>query len=372
MAVSKQPGDLAARHHQRARDHPRRHQQLYGVTFDPSCIAAGQQALPHSAPAPPAHALQCFDATSPSSARSPTLGRRHCIVFSTGYQANLGMIAGLASRRTPSISTPTAFSIYDGCTCRALSSSASATMIPRSRSPPCPRRSTKVAAWWCSRASTRWSATGRTPAEFIDRAPRGQLLVDEAHSFGVLGPWPRPCRGGRPRGGMRFHCRHLLQEHRLPLAASAPATTDVRAAALRHAALHVHCLIVACQHRHLAPGPARPQGEAGIARAHRCQFRAAVQRLPGAWSGHRCGVPAGRRRPLPRRDVPLRHVEPASRPCVYVNMAIPPSTPGGLCLLRCVGLAAHPPTTSTRSSRCSVRWWCRRAAWSTVDLGSRQ
>ena len=100
--------------------------------------------------------------TSPSSARSPTLGRRHCIVFSTGYQANLGMIAGLARPKdTIYLDADLHFSIYDGCTCRALSSSASATMIPRISIAALPAPITKVAAWWCSRASTRWSATGR-------------------------------------------------------------------------------------------------------------------------------------------------------------------------------------------------------------------
>ena len=42
-----------------------------------------------------------------------------------------------------------------------------------------------------------------------------QLVVDEAHSFGVLGPeWPRSRRRGGPRGRRRFHRRHVLQEHR--------------------------------------------------------------------------------------------------------------------------------------------------------------
>ena len=35
------------------------------------------------------------------------------------------------------------------------------------------------------------------------------------------------------------------------------------------------------------------------------------------------------------------HVARAARAGVYVNMAIPPGTPGGLCLLRCSVSAAH-------------------------------
>ena len=45
------------------------------------------------------------------------LGKRHCIVFSTGYQANLGMIAGLAGPKdTIYLDADSHSSIYDGCT----------------------------------------------------------------------------------------------------------------------------------------------------------------------------------------------------------------------------------------------------------------
>src|SRR4029079_18276142 len=91
-----------------------------GVTFEPSCIAAGQQAL-----------AQFGTGTTGSRIANGTydlhlalereiasfLGRRHCIVFSTGYQANLGMISGLAGPKdTIYLDADSHSSIYDGCT----------------------------------------------------------------------------------------------------------------------------------------------------------------------------------------------------------------------------------------------------------------
>src|SRR5690349_1425172 len=70
-----------------------------GITFDQDCITAGQEAL----------ALYGTGTTGSRIANGSYaihqelerefarfLDRRHCIVFTTGYQANLGMIAGLA------------------------------------------------------------------------------------------------------------------------------------------------------------------------------------------------------------------------------------------------------------------------------------
>jgi 8-amino-7-oxononanoate synthase len=45
------------------------------------------------------------------------LGMKQCIVFSTGYQANLGMMAGLAGPKdTIFLDADSHSSIYDGCT----------------------------------------------------------------------------------------------------------------------------------------------------------------------------------------------------------------------------------------------------------------
>ena len=122
VGVTNEPHALAdPRHHQRPRDHPRRHQQLYGhdvraglhrrrarrrsTAFGTgttgSRIANGTYAMHRELE----RELASF------------LGRKHCIVFTTGYQANLGMIAGLAGPKdTIYLDADSHSSIYDGCT----------------------------------------------------------------------------------------------------------------------------------------------------------------------------------------------------------------------------------------------------------------
>ena len=70
-----------------------------GITFDADCIAAGQAALDEfgtgttgSRIANGTYAMH----KALEAELAQFLGRKHCIVFTTGYQANLGMLAGLA------------------------------------------------------------------------------------------------------------------------------------------------------------------------------------------------------------------------------------------------------------------------------------
>ena len=92
--------DLAdARHHQRRETILAGTNNYMGMTFDPSCIAAGQQALAAFGTGTTGSRIAngTYDMHLALEREiADFLGRRHCIVFSTGYQANLGMIAGLA------------------------------------------------------------------------------------------------------------------------------------------------------------------------------------------------------------------------------------------------------------------------------------
>ena len=165
-----------------------------GITFDPDCIAAGKKALDEfgtgttgSRIANGTFALH----TELEREIADFLGRKHCIVFTTGYQANLGMMPGSRARGTPSTSTPTRIPrSTTAARCRAPGSCASATTMPP----------TSTSAW---RAASRGGRPQLVVLEGIysmlgDRAPLAdfvevkkkhgfQLLVDEAHSFGVLG-----------------------------------------------------------------------------------------------------------------------------------------------------------------------------------------
>src|SRR3990172_5628082 len=69
-----------------------------GITFDADCVKAGQQAMAEfgtgttgSRIANGTYALH----KQLEAELAKFLNRKHCIVFTTGYQANLGMLAGL-------------------------------------------------------------------------------------------------------------------------------------------------------------------------------------------------------------------------------------------------------------------------------------
>lgn len=164
-----------------------------GITFDPDCIAAGQEAL----------ALHGTGTTGSRIANgsyamhrdlenelASFLNRKHCIMFTTGYQANLGMLAGLAGPKdTIYLDADSHSSIYDGCTL-------SGAKLVRFRHNDAVDLDKRLA-----RSEDEggrlvvlegiYSMLGdRAPlAEFVEvKKKHGfQLLVDEAHSFGVLG-----------------------------------------------------------------------------------------------------------------------------------------------------------------------------------------
>src|SRR5262245_54788591 len=91
-----------------------------GITFDKDCIEAGQRALTEfgtgttgSRIANGTYSLH----VELEKTLAECLNRRDCIVFTTGYQANLGMLAGLAGPKdTIFLDADSHSSIYDGCT----------------------------------------------------------------------------------------------------------------------------------------------------------------------------------------------------------------------------------------------------------------
>ena len=166
-----------------------------GITFDKECVEAGQRALAEfgtgttgSRIANGTYSLH----VELESNLAEFLNRKHCIVFTTGYQANLGMLAGLAGPKdTIFLDADSHSSIYDGCTLSGA----------------------KLVRFRHNDAGDLAKRLGRLEGEeggrlvvlegiysmLGDRAPLDefvavkkqygfQLLVDEAHSFGVLGP----------------------------------------------------------------------------------------------------------------------------------------------------------------------------------------
>jgi 8-amino-7-oxononanoate synthase len=165
-----------------------------GITFEPSVIAAGKKALDEFGTGTTGSRIAngsfaMHKALEQSLAKF--LGLKHCIVFTTGYQANLGMLSGLAGPKdTIYLDADSHSSIYDGCTL-------SGAKLVRFRHNDAADLDKRMA-----RDDTEggrlvvlegiYSMLGdRAPlADFVALKKKHdfQLLVDDAHSFGVLGP----------------------------------------------------------------------------------------------------------------------------------------------------------------------------------------
>jgi 8-amino-7-oxononanoate synthase len=166
-----------------------------GITFDPRCIAAGKKALDEFGTGTTGSRIANGSFAMHKKLEhdlAEFLNLKHCIVFTTGYQANLGMLSGLAGPNdTIYLDADSHSSIYDGCTL-------SGAKLVRFRH--------NDAADLDKRLARNEGGTGgnlvvlegiysmlgdRAPlADFVALKKKHdfQLVVDDAHSFGVLGP----------------------------------------------------------------------------------------------------------------------------------------------------------------------------------------
>jgi 7-keto-8-aminopelargonate synthetase-like enzyme len=321
-----------------------------GITFDKECIEAGQRAL-----------AEFGTGTTGSRIANGTyslhvgleknlaefLNRRHCIVFTTGYQANLGMLAGLAGPKdTIFLDADSHSSIYDGCTL----SGAKLVRFRHNDAGDLARRLARLEGDEGGRLVVLegiYSMLGdRAPLnEFVDvKKQYGfQLLVDEAHSFGVLGPNGRGLademgleeevdfivgtfsKSIGAIGGFGAGNHHMFDTLRY---ASRPymftASPSPSAVATANAAL-----------RRLKAEPER-----------RVRITRNSQRLFDGFKA--LGLELGCDRVSP--VIAVRCPDETSTVImwnallaagVYVNFAVPPGTPGKACLLRCSVSAAH-------------------------------
>ena len=322
-----------------------------GITFDAGCIQAGKDALDQfgtgttgSRIANGSYALH----TALEVELAAFLNRKHCIVFTTGYQANLGMLSGLAGPKdTIYLDADSHSSIYDGCTL-------SGAKLVRFRHNDAADLDKRL-----SRGDGNGEGGKLVVLEGIysmlgDRAPLAdfvavkkqhgfQLLVDEAHSFGVLG---RHGRGLADEAGLEAeadfivgtfsksvgaiggfgagdhplfeYLRYAMRPYMFT-ASSSPASVATSLAAIRKLA-------------------AEPQ--------RRERLRENSARL---FQGFKAlGLELGCDQVSPVIAVKCAD-EPSTivmwnallKSGVYVNIALPPGTPNKQCLLRCSVSAAH-------------------------------
>ncbi|MBI2718864.1 MAG: aminotransferase class I/II-fold pyridoxal phosphate-dependent enzyme [Rhizobiales bacterium] len=321
-----------------------------GITFDPDCIAAGQEAMARFGTGTTGSRIAngnyaMHQALEEELARF--LNRRHCIVFTTGYQANLGMMAGLAgSNDTIFLDADSHSSIYDGCTL----SGAKLVRFRHNDATDLDKRLVRSEGEEGGRLVVLegiYSMLGdRAPlADFIEvKKKRGfQLLADEAHSFGVLGPHGRGLAdeagledevdfvvgtfsksvgaiGGFGAGNHPLFdmLRYAMRPYMFT-ASSSPASIATSLAAVKK----------------LAAEPWR-----------RDRLRENSARLFHGFKG--LGLELGCDAVSP--VIAVKCADEATAVAmwnallaagVYVNIAVPPGTPNKLCLLRCSVSAAH-------------------------------
>jgi 8-amino-7-oxononanoate synthase len=321
-----------------------------GITFDPDCIEAGQKAMAEfgtgttgSRIANGSYALH----KELEVELAKFLNRRHCIIFTTGYQANLGMMAGLAGPKdTIFLDADSHSSIYDGCTL----SGAKLVRFRHNDAADLDKRLSRSEGEEGGRlvvVEGIYSMLGdRAPlADFVEvKKKHGfQLLADEAHSFGVLGPHGRGLadevgledeidfvvgtfsKSVGAIGGFGAGNHPLFETLRYAMrpymftASSSPASIATSLAAIRK----------------LASEPERRE-----------RLLANSTRLFAGFKGLGLNMGCDTVSPV----IAVKCTDEVSTIAmwnalleagVYVNIALPPGTPNKLCLLRCSVSAAH-------------------------------
>ncbi|MCC6211393.1 MAG: aminotransferase class I/II-fold pyridoxal phosphate-dependent enzyme [Burkholderiales bacterium] len=320
-----------------------------GLTFHPETLAAARRAL--DAEGTGTTGSRMANGSYSAHRRleeelAAFYGARDAIVFSTGYLANLGMLAGLTGPGdVVLLDADSHASIYDGCRL----SGAEIIRFRHNDAADLAKRMRRLGA----RAADAliviegiYSMLGdRAPVKEIVAVKReygGYLLVDEAHSLGVLGDRGRGLveeQGvladadfivgtfSKSLGGTGGFCVSNLPALQLVRYSSRPyiftASPSPTTIASTRQALAI-----------LATG-----------RDLRARLRENYLRLHSGLSalGYRLGAPAS---PvvavvLGERLQALRFWNGLLRRGVYVNVMLPPATPNGVSLIRCSLSAAH-------------------------------
>ena len=283
----------------------------------------------------------------------------HAMVFSTGYQANLGIISTLAGKDDYIfLDIDSHASIYDGC---ALGNAQIVAVPPQrrrgARKAPQALPPEAPASWSSSKASIRCSATSRRSGRW-SRWPRrhgAMVLVDEAHSMGFIGE-QRPRRrrsAGRDRR-CRLHHRHLLQVGRHGRRLLRLQPSQVRDPAAGLPPLRVHRLASAVGRRDRRDLDPQADGQRRQARPFVGEFASAS--TPACASSASSSAPTSRNRRSSRSSCPTsRPARRCGRRCsTRASTSISPARrprPAGMTLLRCSLCAAAQRRAGRRNPR---------------------
>ena len=322
-----------------------------GMTFEPACVEAAVGALRREGTGTTGSRIANGTYAGHAALERQLarfLGRREAMVFTTGYQANLGTLSGLCGREDHLLlDADSHASIYDG----AKLSGAKVTRFRHNDADDLARRLRLLASEPGDKlvvAEGIYSMLGDVAplAEFaqVKRELGGYLLVDEAHSLGVLGEHGRGLAEAcgveadvdfvvgtfsKSLGGVGGFCASDLEDFSLMRLAS---RSYMFSASMPSS-------ITASVSEALAQLEARPELRGRLA--------GNAARLHAGLSA--AGFALG---PVASPIVAVRLGDPATAAAMwnrvldlglYVNLALPPATPGGQSLLRTSVSAAHTP-----------------------------
>ena len=274
------------------------------------------------------------------------LNRRSVLVFSTGYQANLGAIAGLAGPKDVIfVDADSHASIYDGC---KLSG---ATVVRFRHNDPLDldRRFARMSGEGACKliiVEGLYSMLGdQAPlAEFAEvKAKHGaSLMVDEAHSLGVLGDHGR---GAAEAAGVEADVDFVVGTFSKTLGATGGflAANHPRFDALRFCArpymytASASPATIASVLAALGVVEARPELRDRLL-ANAIALREGLVALGFDIASPQGPIVAIR---MPDEETAVFAWNRLLTHGVYVNLALPPGTPNNLCILRCSLSAAH-------------------------------
>lgn len=322
-----------------------------GLTFDPDCIAAARSALETAGTGTTGSRM-----ANGSYAEHRELeldlarfyAKRDAIVFSTGYQANLGMITALVGPGDiVVIDADSHASIYDGCRLSGANTIRFRHNDPEDLAKRMRRLGTDAADALIVVEGVYSMLGDRAPLrEFVSVKQEfgATLLVDEAHSMGVLG---KKGRGLAEEAGVLADVDYVVGTFSKSLGntggfcVSDSANLDV----LRYASRPY--VFTAS----LAPATiaATRQALRTLADADdlRQRLRDNAERLHTGLEalGFRLGAPANAVVAVLVGDKleALRFWDHLLKHGVYVNLMVPPATPDNESLLRCSVSAAHTP-----------------------------
>ena len=321
-----------------------------GITFDPRCIAAGKRALDEFGTGTTGSRI-----ANGSFAMHGKLERelakflklKHCIVFTTGYQANLGMLSGLAGPKdTIYLDADSHSSIYDGCTL----SGAKLVRFRHNDAADLDKRMARAEEDDGGKLVVLegiYSMLGdRAPlADFValKKKHQFQLCVDDAHSFGVLGP------NGRGLGdevGLESEVDFVIGTFSKSIGAIGGfgASNHPLFETLRYA-----------MRPYMFTASASPSSVATSIAALKI-LKEEPERRARLWANSErlykglkeLGLDMGTNVvspviavKMPDELTTVTKWDALFKAGVYVNMAVPPGTPNRLCLLRCSVSAAH-------------------------------